>query len=337
MRIRRFSFVRFAIVLLLTFVFSFTGGGGLPWLFSQKANAHSVAQVQTAKYFAPETVQMLKNRITAGGTPGLQAGDVVSYIIQFNPVANGATVGAGGYVTDYIPANTEVVDASMVQPDGLGGFVSISPGLPGPISNGYGTKNQQTFSNWSVTNSFCTAAGKTAANCTGSLAQIYADTGIFYSTDLRTKVNYLPSTSGRVGQGTNGYIVKPTGESQLNGYLNQTQATTHNRWDADQTNAFGTTSLPIGNPISSQAMIIPSQGRGATPFNAGSAVAGPDTGYQLDNTGTVGPWQRISYPGSRIGNPTGPAISATVTILVLVVVYLLVTLCLLIPTQCAGH
>jgi uncharacterized repeat protein (TIGR01451 family) len=317
MSIRRFSFVRFAIVLLLTFVFSFTGGGGLPGLFSQKANAHSVAQVQTAKYFAPETVQMLTNRITSGGTPGLRDGDVVSYIIQFNPVANGATVGAGGYVTDYIPANTEVVDASMVQPDGAGGFVAISPGLPGPMSNGYGSKGQQTFSNWSVTNPLCTAANKTAINCTGSLAQVYADTGIFYSTDLRTRVNInagsVPDPDGRVRQGTNGYILNPTAEGQLNGYLNQTDATTHNRWDADQTNAFGTTTLPTGSPISSQPMIIPgnNKGRGATPFNSGSAVAGPDTGYQLDNTGTVGPWQRISYPGSRTGNPTGPATSAT--------------------------
>lgn len=40
-------------------------------------------------------------------------------------------------------------------------------------------------------------------------------------------------------------------------------------------------------------------------------VAGPQTGYQLDNTGAVGPWQRIAYAGSRVGDPaTGPAIAA---------------------------
>jgi uncharacterized repeat protein (TIGR01451 family) len=304
----RFSPIKFLIVACLTCLFSFTAGGGLPWFFSQPAEAHSVAQVQTAKYFAPETVQMLKDRATAGGTPGLMTGDIASYIVQFTPLANGATVGAGGYVTDYIPANTEVVGAAMVQPNGTG-FTEVAPDLPGPMSNGYGSQLEHTFSNWSVTNSLCTAAGKTPSNCTGSLAQVYADTGIFYSTDLRTKVDYRTDTDGRVRQGTNGYRINPTAAGQLNPYLKQTQATTHNQWDADQTNAFGTTALPTGSPISSQLRIIPLKGRGATPYNAGSAVAGPDAGYKLDNTGAVGPWQRIAYPGSRIGNPTGPATS----------------------------
>lgn len=44
--------------------------------------AHSVAQVQTTKYFTPETVQMLIDHATAGN-PGLHNGDEVSYIIEF--------------------------------------------------------------------------------------------------------------------------------------------------------------------------------------------------------------------------------------------------------------
>ena len=315
MSIQRFPPVKFITTVFLAFLFAFTAGGGLPWFFSQPANAHSVAQVQTAKYFTPETVQMLKDRATSGGTPGLTAGDIVSYIVQFTPLANGATVGAGGYVTDYIPANTEVVGAAIVQPNGTG-FTEVAPDLPGPMSNGFGTQLEHTFSNWSVTNSLCTDAGKTPSICTGSLAQVYADTGIFYSTDLRTKVDYRADIDGRVRQGTNGYKINPTAAvTQLNQYLNQTQATTHNQWDADQTNAFGTTALPTGSPISSQPMIIPAKGRGATPYNAGSAVAGPDAGYKLDNTGAVGPWQRIAYAGSRIGNPTGPALTATTSYL----------------------
>ena len=74
------------------------------------ASAHSVGQVQTTKYFAPETLQMIRDRTLQGGDT-LRAGDIVSYIVQFTPVANGATVGAGGYITDYIPLNTEVVGA----------------------------------------------------------------------------------------------------------------------------------------------------------------------------------------------------------------------------------
>jgi uncharacterized repeat protein (TIGR01451 family) len=311
MKAARFSPVKFLITACLTCLFSFVAGGGFPGFFDQRANAHSVAQVQTALYFAPETVQMLKDRVTSGGAPGLKAGDIVSYIIQFSPLGNGATVGSAGYLTDYIPANTEVVKASIIQPNGTGGFVEIAPNLPGPMSNGWGSQGQHTFSNWSVTNSLCTAAGKTATNCTGSLAQVYADTGIFYSTDDRTKVDYRIDTNGRISQGTNGYKISPTAAGQLNPYLGQNQATTHNKWDADQTNSFGSIVIPTGTSASGQPMIIPLKGRGATPYNAGSAVAGPDAGYQLDNTGAIGPWQRIAYPGSRVGNPTGPATSVT--------------------------
>jgi uncharacterized repeat protein (TIGR01451 family) len=298
--IRQFSFVKFLVTVGLTFLFSFAAGGGLPWLFSQPAKAHNVAQVQTAKYFAPETVTMLKDRLASGGAAGLQSGDTVSYIIQFSPVANDATIGSGGYVTDYIPDDTQVVDAAIVQPDGSGGFVSIPPDLPGPMSGGWGPKNTTTFNNWN------------ASTGAGSLAQIYADTGIFYSTNLRTKV--FP-TSGRISQNGNGYNINPTAASQLTPYfglLSTAIPTTHNQWDADQTNAFGTDATNLAlittTPKSNQVIVVPS-GKGATPYNAGSAVAGPDSGYKLDNTGSTGPWNRIAYSGSRVGNPTGPATS----------------------------
>jgi uncharacterized repeat protein (TIGR01451 family) len=293
-------------------------------------SAHSVGQVQTTKFFAPETVNLLVSR-AASGTPGFVVGDTINYIIEFTPVSNSAAIGAGGYITDYIPTGTEVVGAWMVQPGGTSGYTPIAPDLPGPMSNGWGASaGQQAFdTDWSslaalnavgnTTKAACVAAGYTLANCNGSLAQIYADTGIFYSTDSRTAVFTSPSTDGRVRQGCttntpagNGYNVATLRGTQLNPIIGQSCATTHNLWDADQSNAFGSVQATI-TALASPKSAAPSigSGQGATPYNAGSAVAGPNSGYKLDNTGTVGPWQRISYSGSRTGNPTGPATSAT--------------------------
>ncbi len=284
-------------------------GFGIAW-------AHSVGQVQTTKFLAPETVSMLLAR-AATTSPGLAVGDVVSYIIQFTPVGNGALVGAGGYITDYIPPGTEVVGAAIVAKDSLGNFNNIAPNFPGGIDSGWGDRGQNSFAapfNTAAydTSGRCAAAGF-VANCDARINEIYADTGIFYSTDPRTAV--FPALPTRILQGTNGYDITPTAEAALNTIIGQTRATTHNLWDANQTNAFGTSALISGlTPPASTAPILITAGKigqGPTPYNAGSAVAGPQSGYQLDNTGNVGPWQRIAYSGSRMGdNTTGPATNA---------------------------
>ena len=281
-------------------------GAGLAW-------AHSVGQVQTTKFLAPETVNLLIAR-AAGGTPGFAVGDVLTYIIQFTPVNNGADVGVAGYITDYLPPGTQVVDAAIASKDALGNYVNMPPSFPGGIDDGWG-RGQNNFLAPFNTNTYdatgrCAAAGFTN-NCNARLSQLHADTGIFYSTDPRTAV--FPGLPVRIAQGTNGYDISPTAEGQLNPIINQARATTHNLWDADQTNAFGSTAGAVA-ALTAPKSAAPSLtgGTGPSPYNAGSAVAGPQTGYPLDNTGAVGPWQRISYQGSRIGdNTTGPATSAT--------------------------
>ncbi len=277
--------------------------------------AHSVGQRQTTKYMAPETVQMLIDRAgNPSETPGLRAGDIVSYIIQFSPVANGATYGVAGYVTDYIPPNTEVVGASIVVPSGSG-FVNVAPSLPGTIDNGWGGGQSKFFGPFATSafdpTGMCANAGFTN-NCNGSLAQLHADTGIFFSTDSRTAV--FPAVPTRIAQGTNGYFVTPTGEGQLNDIVgNPGTATTHNLWDAAMTNAFGSKNLPGSSPNSTQP-ILSDTGRSGAPFGAGSPVAGPQTGFPLDYTAATGPWQRIAYPGSRIGSTaSGPAVDGDST------------------------
>jgi large repetitive protein len=284
------------------------------------AYAHSVGQVQTTKFLAPETVTTLLAR-AATASPGLAVGDVVSYIIQFTPVANGATVGAGGYITDYIPPGTEVVGAAVVAKDGSGNYYNIAPNFPGGIDSGWGDRGQNSFAAPFNTAAYdttgrCAAAGFTN-NCDARINEIYADTGIFYSTDPRTAV--FPALPTRILQGVNGYDISPTAEAALNTIIGQTRATTHNLWDANQTNAFGSTAAAVAALVApastAPSLIVAGKiGQGATPYNAGSAVAGPQSGYQLDNTGNVGPWQRIAYAGSRIGdNTTGPATVAGIS------------------------
>ncbi|MBI5877674.1 MAG: hypothetical protein HZB53_08495 [Chloroflexi bacterium] len=289
-------------------------------LLAVQVFADSVGQKMNAKYFAPETVQLLQSRALAG-TPGFQLGDSVNYIIEFAPINNGSTVGINGYVTDYIPAGTEVIGASFVVPDGSGGFTTVAPDLPGEAPDGWGNRGQGTFAAPFNTNAYdttgkCAAFGKTN-NCDGSIAMLYADTGIWYSTVTRTALYVAPDVDGRARQGTNGYNINPTGASNLNTLLGQAKDTTHNLWDADQTNAFGSTAGAIAALAAPKSLVGSltsgaggNDGKGPTPFNVGSAVAGPLTGYQLDNTAAAGPWQRIAYAGSRIGtNTVGPATS----------------------------
>ncbi|MBI5971264.1 MAG: DUF11 domain-containing protein [Deltaproteobacteria bacterium] len=500
--------------------------------------ADSVGQVQTTKYFTQDTIDMLVAR-AAAGTPGLQTGDSISYIIQFTPINNGSDIGVAGYITDYIPSGVEVIGASIVAKDGSGNFYDVAPGLPGGAYSGWGTRmptylapfdtaaydatgrcagagapttvTYAASGNWTVPAGVTSAAvevwggggggggstatnnsggggggggsyssstvavtpgavipyvvgaagaagtvttaggvggnssfngavvtanggagggilaggngaggaggavgigtttfsggsganGKGAAvgygggggggagstsaggagllgaggaggvtgggaggsgasataggagtapggggagghrttasraggagsvgrvqitytaplysnNCRGRMSEIYADTGIFFSTDSRT--SQYPAMPTRITQGvtTNGYNINPSGGAGLNTLLNQMSATTHNLWDAANTNAFGTAALTatVANANGVQG-IISSTGTGATPYNAGSAVAGPQSGYQLDYTAQVGPWQRIYYNGSRMGdNTAGPATAAGVT------------------------
>ncbi len=270
--------------------------------------AHSVGQVQTTKFLAPETVSMLLAR-AGSGSPGLRSGDVVSYLIQFSPIRNGANTGVAGYITDYIPPGTEVIDAAIVTKDGAGNFYNIPPSFPGGIDFGWGNQGPNNFQGLFSTNAYdttlrCSTPTVFTNNCNARMTELYADTGIFFSTDPRTAV--FPALPTRILQGVNGYDISPTAEGQLNPIIGQTRATTHNLWDADQVSAFGSGGNATIAPSSSAPTV--SGGRGPTPYNAGSVVAGPQTGYPLDNTANVGPWQRIAYTGSRIGNSAlGPA------------------------------
>ncbi len=145
------------------------------------------------------------------------------------------------------------------------------------METGWGARGGPlTFTNW------------TATTGNGSIAVLNGDTGIFYSTDLRTKL-FNPNADGTITTNVLGAAIKTT--SQLMGVT-----ATHNMWDANQVRAFGAGTANAAANTTSTAPVINTLGTGTTPFNSGSAVAGPDVGYKLDNTGLQGPWNRISYP-----------------------------------------
>ncbi|TNC96196.1 MAG: hypothetical protein FD121_1206 [Gallionellaceae bacterium] len=138
--------------------------------FPQLAFADYVGEVQTTKYLDQQTINMISSRLQSGQA-GLQVGDEVSYFIQFTPTDNGGIIGAGGYVTDYIPAGTQVVNAQFVQLNGDGTFSQIAPPPPAEVMAAY--------------------------------VPGVSDTGIFFSTDPRT-AQYTNPASPTISS-VNGY------------------------------------------------------------------------------------------------------------------------------------
>lgn len=224
-------------------------------LLPLQAYADYVGEVQTTKYLDPATTAMISQRLQSGQT-GIQVGDEISYYIHFTPVDGGGIVGAGGYVTDYIPSGTQVVGAQFVQINANGGYVQVAPPPPPPVLSG--------------------------------LVPVYSETGIFYSTDPRTS-KYTSDGSPSITQ-TNGYLA---GVDKFTG-----QTTTHNFWDWQMYITYSGTARTLKNPG-----VCPAVGNWVATLGA-SPVAGTDAVLQNDYAG-VGPWKRISYPGSYFGTMTG--------------------------------
>jgi uncharacterized repeat protein (TIGR01451 family) len=229
--------------------------------------------------------------------PGAKDGDVVEFVLSAT-VAN-AVGGPGVYFTSYIQPGVEVLGATFVTD--ITGITERAPGGGGHAHDGWGLRGSKS-----------PFGGPFAAALNGRQNDIYGDTGVFYSTDPRTRLFTADSSNiakGPIGNPTNtsgasnGYNVTDTFYKGIGAF---------NLWDADQVNAFGTggalNSIPVNAAPTSSAPVINSIGQGVTPFGSGSSVAGPDTGYTMDNTGNVGPWQRIRYPGSQKADiADGPA------------------------------
>lgn len=247
----------------------------------QLALADFVGEAQTTKFLDKATQDMIAARYQAGGG-GLAVGDEISYIIQFTPVPSilgTEQVGGGAYVTDYIPAGTQVVGAQFVQDNGNGTFTQVAPP---PV-----------------------------AQVLGILVPQYSETGIFYSTDPRTAM-YTNNASPAITP-LNGYA-GPTGGPTTAGATSGATAANmnysiHNAWDASIFTPY------VANPGGTAACLAANAVVSGVP----SPVAGLDTLIKGNVATGQGPWRRISYPGSTYGTmggvigPNGGCIGGTPT------------------------
>ncbi len=270
---------RFALSIALAALFS--------GLLRTPARADSVAQIATSIRIDRGTATLIDpqgrpGEVAEGSDTAVRAGDVLTFFLSFTPVPNGGVRGLGGYVTIYIPANTEVVGARLISRTGN----TVAPHRGGYSSDGTGPRGSVMID----------------GELGGSMSQLYADTGIFYTVDDR--LTRVPGDAF-IGLG-NGLRMdpRPTAFGQLAPILLAPDSYAHNRWDVVQAYAFGTGGSPNG-------------GRGNTPDLFGSPVAGPQSFYTMEAIttgadaapvdidevvlGAEGPWQRIRTLGAEIG------------------------------------
>ncbi len=269
------------------------------------ARADGVAQVLSNKTLPAATVALIDPETgtsSGGGTTDVKVsvGDVILFRFKYFPVPDKIVRGLQGYLTEYIPGNTEVVGVRIVDENGL----TIMPRYPGIAVDGCAS-NCPTFSGLA-------SAGGTRTLPAGSIAQVYADTGVFYATSAALARN--PAASFLTLQ--NGVVMNPEPRN-IGAIINLLGAASpvysHVAWDWTQVRAYGVSNAG-GNAVGNN-------GRGTIPFLYGSPVAGPQTHYRYEasepTAGTIqfndtdGPWQRIQYPGSQIGSGVAATGSGT--------------------------
>lgn len=269
--------------------------------------AHNLQTKMVGMFFDKTTLDMLDARIAGGwvpGTPLLQVGDQLGIVIKGVP-RDGTNTGVGGYLDFYVPNGVTVIDAGYVVPDGTGDYDQVPMKGQSPIAIGNGSIGAHSTAALIGLNLGPNVLGITEAAVTpagvhrGTLACVYGDTGIFYSTSPETAWG---------SYGSSLTLTNNSGDSIV----------PLNRWDAEQLAAYGISGS--GNPAYPGTPIVDPNGRGNAPWGLANGVAGPQSGYawqfdmdvcgapgnpcnattMKDAADDVGPWKRIQYPGSRI-------------------------------------
>ncbi len=285
-----------------------------PWI-----SAHNLDTRSTSIQFAQDFLQLMSRR--AGSAQDLmQVGDEFWVTIKTTP-GPGTNTGVGGYQTFYVPDGYQVLDAAYAQASSIDprGFVPIPMKGQSPISLGAGANGQKIgtgLTGYTYPSPNILGINEAPVTSTGlargTLSGVYADTGIFFSTDPRTAFNsYGASPSGGTPSMTNnsGDLVGEWNSAAAIGKLGVMTL-----WDSHQLRAFGRKDIA---PI-----IDTGDGRGNAPWGMASAVAGPQSGYAwsfnfntfTSTSGTndqkiragieVGPWKRIHFPGSQVSKDT---------------------------------
>jgi len=286
-------------------------------IFQGSAVAHNLDQKADYIGFDQETLNRMQQR-QAAGQPLIQTGDVVGLIVKATPSV-GTRTGAGGYSTFFVPVGSQVVGAHYGRIDATGNFVPMAMKGQSILALGdgsVGAKAQNGLKGLelgpNILGDKSYTVDSTSGLMRGTMAGVYSDTGIFYSTDPKTAWQSWVTTGGldRNTNTSDNVLKTNSGDS----------VTPTTRWDAEQLIAFG-----ISSPISP---ILDPDGRGNTPWGMGSGVAGPQSGYawHFDKTywdsnasdparmrnasRNMGPWKRIKYSGSMIAKDT-PGLRST--------------------------
>jgi uncharacterized repeat protein (TIGR01451 family) len=310
----------------------------LPGVETPTAEAHNLQTKMVYMFLDPDTQSMLDNRIAGPpawtpGTPLLQVNDVIGLIIKVVP-RDGTTTGVGGHIDFYVPNGATVIDTAYLLPgdsvaDGITGYDKVPMKGQSLIATGAGPIGAKATTQlidptgWTGYTNILSVTETPVVPASGvhrgTIAGVYGDTGIFYSTD--------PDTAYGSWQRFTGDADEVCGLAGLPGVTGKTITNNSgdvfvpcNKWDAGQMYAWGVKGTTYTGAGAATAPIVDyGDGRGNAPWGFASGVAGPQSGYAwafdwnqwagsakdapamraaMANT-KIGPWQRIQYPGSR--------------------------------------
>ncbi len=321
----------------------------LPGVEVPAAEAHNLQTRMVYMFFDPDTQACLDARLEgtalpagcaplpigwAPGDPVLQADDELGVIIKVVP-RDGTTTGVGGHIDFYVPNGVQVVDVGYMVPDGVGGFEKTTMKGQSPIAIGAGPVGAKSTAeliglsaNYTSAASGLTAAPVTAAGLhRGTIAGVYGDTGIFFSTDPDTAYGSWQAFTGHsTASGCGSLAFNPTAQGERITNNSGDVVVPCNKWDAEQLFAWGAKGTTYGAAAlrgGSTAIVDYPDQRGNAPWGFASGVAGPDSGYAWHfdwdaykaaggnplnpahiqaamGTNKIGPWQRIQYDGDRV-------------------------------------
>ena len=233
-----------------------------------------------------ETTWTEQRAAIIAGEPTTEVGDFFEVEVEALPIQLGAaTESAGAWITIYVPEGLSVVGAGFVV-DTATGTAPATPRPGGRHVDGYGPELPVFSGDWATrAEPECASADP---SCSGTFADLYADTGVFYSVDEATALGAPVA-------------IDPAHAADASERIDVDGFTLRNAWDVAQVRAFGT---DVGAGASEVASLI-----GAIPFRAGSPVAGPQSGLSLDASSAVGPWERIAIRGAEVAVPA-PALGS---------------------------
>ena len=291
-------------------------------------HAHNLNTTATSISFAQDFLAKMSDR-ASHGQPLIWVDDEFWVAVKTTP-GPGTTTGVGGYQTFYVPEGVEVLDVAYAQPSHIDprGFVAIPMKGQSAIAIGDGPIGAKVATGLTgytypapnvlgINEAPVTASGVSR----GTISGVYADTGIFYSTDPRTAFNsYGATPTGGTPPMINN-SGDTVGEWIASGFPANTMLGVTTLWDSYQLRAFGRKDV---TPI-----IDAADGRGNAPWGMASAVAGPQSGYawsfngayydshpadanRIRNSIEVGPWQRIQYPGSQVSKDQAGLVSTVI-------------------------